>query len=183
MVQISELEVRQNNVDVEGTIIEIGETKTFNKFGRELRVADAVLKDDSGTIKLSLWNEDINKFKVGDKVKITNGYINEFQGEKQLTAGKFGKMEKIGEGEADSAVGEGQSQLSDETAETMAEDKAEDEAVEEAVEEKAPEGTSEEKVEEASEELEEAAEEPEEKSEEPEEKPSEEKPEESQEDF
>jgi len=159
MVQISELEVRQNNVDVEGTIVEIGETKTFNKFGRELRVADAVLKDDSGTIKLSLWNDDINKFKAGDKVKITNGYINEFQGEKQLTAGKFGKMEKIGESEADSAVEEGQASLSDETAETMAEDKAEDASVEEAVKEEAPEGTPEEKVEEASEELEEVAEE------------------------
>lgn len=155
MVQISELEVRQNNVDVEGTIVEIGETKTFNKFGRELRVADAVLKDDSGTIKLSLWNDDINRFKAGDKVKITNGYINEFQGEKQLTAGKFGKMEKLGEGEA----GSEQTGLSDETAETMAEDKAEDAAVEEAVEEEAPKGTSEEKVEEASEELEEASEE------------------------
>ncbi len=161
MSQISELEVRQNNVDVEGTIKEIGEVKTFNKFGRELRVADAVLEDDSGnSIKLSLWNEDINKFESGDKVKITNGYVNEFQGEKQLTAGKFGKIEKVGEGEVSSESSEaGQAQLSDETAETMAEDASEDTAVEEAVEEEAPEGTSKEAVEEASEVLEEAEEE------------------------
>ena len=93
MAKISELTVRQGNVDVEGTMKEIGEIKTFNKFGRELRVADAMLEDDSGTVKLSLWNDDVSKFKAGDKVKITNGYVNEFQGEKQLTAGKFGKME------------------------------------------------------------------------------------------
>ena len=99
MVKISELVVRQGNADVEGTIQEIGEIKTFNKFGRELRVADAILKDDSGSIKLTLWNDDATRFKSGDKVKISNGYVNEFQGEKQLTSGKFGNMEKIGEGE------------------------------------------------------------------------------------
>ena len=99
-MKISELEPRQGNVEVEGTIKEVGEVKTFNKFGRELRVADAILEDDSGTIKLSLWNDDATRFKSGDKIKIANGYVNEFQGEKQLTSGKFGKIEKLGEGEA-----------------------------------------------------------------------------------
>ncbi len=107
-MKISELTVRQGNVDVEGTIKEVGEIKTFNKFGRELRVADAILEDDSGTIKLSLWNDDAEKFKVGDKVKITNGYVNEFQGEKQLTAGKFGKMELAGEGSQEELSSEGE---------------------------------------------------------------------------
>jgi replication factor A1 len=42
---------------------------------------------------LTLWNQDIEKVKQGDTVRITNGYVNEFQGEKQLTTGKFGKLE------------------------------------------------------------------------------------------
>ncbi len=99
-MKISELFVRQGSVEVEGTIKEISETRTFNKFGKELKVADAILEDDSGTIKLTLWNDDIGKFKQGDKIKITNGYVNEYQGEKQLTSGKFGKMEKIGSGKS-----------------------------------------------------------------------------------
>ncbi len=165
-MKISELTTGQGNVDVEGTLSEVGEPKVFSKFGRELKVSNAILKDDSGNIKLTLWNEDVTKFKEGDVVKITNGYVNEFQGEPQLTAGKFGKMEKVGEGEASESAEEGdQAKLSDDTAETVAEDVAEDAAVEEAVKEEAPEGTSEEQVEEASEELEEAAEEPEEKKE------------------
>ncbi len=36
---------------------------------------------------------------VGDKVHITNGYVSEFQGEKQLTTGKFGKLEVVEKGE------------------------------------------------------------------------------------
>ncbi len=98
MVHIKELKSGQGNVDVEGVIKEVGEKRTFNKFGRNLVVVNAVLEDDSGNVKLSLWNDDANRFKEGDKIKITNGYVNEFQGEKQLTSGKFGKIEKVGEG-------------------------------------------------------------------------------------
>ena len=94
-MKIGDLRIRQAKVDVEGEITEIGEVKTFQKFGREGRVASATLKDESGKVTLSLWNDDVDKVKVGDKVKITNGYVNEFQGEKQLTAGRFGKLEVI----------------------------------------------------------------------------------------
>lgn len=108
-MKISELSVGQGNVDVEGTLKEIGETRTFNKFGRELSVANAILQDDSGSIKLTLWNDDVKRFKDGDKIKIVNGYVNEFQGEKQLTSGKFGKMEL--------ADGSGQAQLTEDSTE------------------------------------------------------------------
>ena len=38
---------------------------------------------------------DEDNLKAGDKIKVTNGYVNEFQGEMQLTAGKFGKLEVV----------------------------------------------------------------------------------------
>lgn len=95
-MKISELKTGQGNVDVEGVITEIGNTRVFNKFGKELKVADSILKDDSGNIKLTLWNDDIDRFKDGDSVRVVNGYVGEFQGEKQLTSGKFGRMEKLG---------------------------------------------------------------------------------------
>lgn len=95
MGKISELRVGQGNVEVSGEITELGNTRVFNKYGRELKVADAILKDDSGSIKLTLWNDDIMRFKEGDSVKVINGYVSEFQGEKQLTSGKFGRMEKV----------------------------------------------------------------------------------------
>ena len=92
-MKISELKVGQGSVEVEATVKSIEEPRTFNKFGREVKVTNALIEDDSGEIKLTLWNQDIDKVKEGSKVKITNGYVNEFQGEKQLTAGKFGKIE------------------------------------------------------------------------------------------
>jgi replication factor A1 len=94
-MKISELKTGQGRVEVEGVVKKISDTRVFNKYGKELKVADAILEDESGAVKLALWNEDITRINVGDKVKITNGFVNEFQSEKQLTAGKFGKIEII----------------------------------------------------------------------------------------
>ena len=95
MTNISEIKSGQPKIEVEGKIIDKEEPREFNKFGKAGRVCNATLKDSSGKIKLTLWNDEIDKVNVGDKVKITNGYCNEFQGEKQLTAGRFGKLEVI----------------------------------------------------------------------------------------
>ncbi|PIN77735.1 DNA-binding protein [Candidatus Woesearchaeota archaeon CG10_big_fil_rev_8_21_14_0_10_34_12] len=92
-MKISELTVGQGKVDVEAEVKSIEEPRSFNKFGKSISVANAMVTDGSGEIKLTLWNDDIDKVKAGSKVKITNGFVNEFQGEKQLTSGKFGKLE------------------------------------------------------------------------------------------
>ena len=94
-MKISELKVGQGKVDVEGVIQNIGDVRVFNKYGRDLKVANATLVSEGESITLSLWNEDIMKVKDGGKIKLCNGYVNEFQGEKQLSAGKFGKIEVI----------------------------------------------------------------------------------------
>ena len=83
-------------VDIELTVKDVGETKEFEKFGKKGRVCNATVTDEEGKeIKLTMWNEEIDTVKKGDKIKITNGYVNEFQGEMQLTAGRFGKLEVV----------------------------------------------------------------------------------------
>jgi replication factor A1 len=94
-MDIKDLEVRQGNVDVVVEVVDKGDVREFEKFGRTGKVCTATIKDDSGEIKLSLWNEQVDLVNVGDKVHITNGYVNEFQGEKQLTTGRLGKLEVL----------------------------------------------------------------------------------------
>jgi replication factor A1 len=94
-LKISDLKGELSRVDVEGEVIEKGETRTVNlRAGGTSTVADATIKDDSGTIKLSLWGEQINSVDVGDKVKIENGYTKAFRGEVQLNIGRYGKLTK-----------------------------------------------------------------------------------------
>ena len=94
-MKIKDIKAREGKIDIEGEIVKKDDIKEFEKFGNKGKVCNCVIKDDSGEINLTLWNDDCDKIKVGDKVKISNGYCNEFQGEKQVTAGKFGKLEVI----------------------------------------------------------------------------------------
>jgi replication factor A1 len=95
-MKISELKAGMRNVSVVAKIDSVGQPRTVNlKTGGTNTVADAVISDDSGSIKLSLWGEDISKIQTGDKVSIENGYINTFKGENSLSIGKFGKLKKI----------------------------------------------------------------------------------------
>ena len=96
-MEIKNLQARQTNVDIQLDVTEVGETRQFEKFGKPGRVATAQAKDSAGdSIKLTLWNEDIDKVKAGDKIELKNGYVSEWQGELQLTTGKFGSFEVIG---------------------------------------------------------------------------------------
>ena len=93
-MKISEIGVG-GKIEVEGTIKSMEEPKIFNKYGKDLKLVNAMLEDDSGSIKLTLWNDEAEKVTEGSKVKIVNGYCSEFRGDKQLSAGKFGKLEVL----------------------------------------------------------------------------------------
>jgi len=95
MVEIKELKPKQGKVEITAEVLEIGSSREFNVKGASGRVANAVIKDETGKIKLTLWNDEIDKIKVGNKIKIVNGYVNEWKGEMQLMAGRFGHIDVI----------------------------------------------------------------------------------------
>ena len=94
MVAIKELSDGMKRVSVEAQVVEKGDVREVkSKFKDETyRIVDAVLADESGSVKLTLWNEQIDMVNVGDKIKIDNGYVTSFKGEIQLNVGKFGKL-------------------------------------------------------------------------------------------
>ena len=91
-MKIAEINMNSRGVTITAKVESKSEVRNVNtKFGQNT-VADAVIEDDSGNIKLVLWGEEIDKIKVGDRVKIENGFVKEWNGELQLSVGKFGKM-------------------------------------------------------------------------------------------
>ena len=94
-MKISELTPGTGNVDLEAEVASVETPREVNKNGRVLRVANVTLKDDSGTIVLTLWNDNIDKVQEGAKVRISNGYVNTWQDKTQLTLGKFGKIDVV----------------------------------------------------------------------------------------
>jgi len=99
-MEIKDLQARMGNVEVTLEIVEKGEAREFEKFGKTGRVCNAEAQDSSGKIKITLWNEDIDKVNVGDKVQIKNGWVGEYQGELQLSTGKFGSLEVLGKSDS-----------------------------------------------------------------------------------
>lgn len=79
-------------VNIQARVAEKSDTREVtSKFkDQTYRVATVTIADETGTVKLTLWNDQIEMVKVNDTVKIENGYVTSFRGEIQLNVGKFG---------------------------------------------------------------------------------------------
>lgn len=92
-MKIIDLKPKTGNVELIATVTHVDEPREFDKAGSKGRVAKATIKDETGTCKLTLWNEQIDDIRQGEKVKITSGWADEYKGEMQVSAGKFGRIE------------------------------------------------------------------------------------------
>jgi replication factor A1 len=93
-LNIKDLSNGMKRVSVEAKVVEKGNPReVMSRYKDEsYKVADAMVADETGSIKLTLWNEQIDQVEVGNTVRIENGYVTSFKGEIQLNVGKFGKM-------------------------------------------------------------------------------------------
>ncbi|MGD9130479.1 MAG: OB-fold nucleic acid binding domain-containing protein [Candidatus Bathyarchaeota archaeon] len=96
-MKISDIKEGDSEINIEAEVTEKSYARQVrSKYGyRPLMVADATLKDETGRITLTLWNEQISQVTVGDKVKIENGYAKSFRNVLQLSTGKYGKITVI----------------------------------------------------------------------------------------
>jgi replication factor A1 len=94
LTDIKDLQDGMKRVSVEAKVVEKGDAREVkSRFKDETyRIVDAVIADETGSVKLTLWNEQIEQINVGDNVKVDNGYVTSFKGEIQLNVGKFGKL-------------------------------------------------------------------------------------------
>ena len=93
-MNIKDLRNGMKRVDVEAKVVEKGDPREVTSRYKDetYKVADAVVADDTGSIKLTLWNEQIDQVNVNDTIKVENGYVTSFKGEIQLNVGKYGKL-------------------------------------------------------------------------------------------
>lgn len=94
-MEVKDIQANSGNIDLVLQVVDKEEPRSFEKFGKQGRVCNAKVKDETGEVKMTLWNDDIEKVNVGDKIHLKNGWCSEYQGERQLSAGKFGKIEIV----------------------------------------------------------------------------------------
>jgi replication factor A1 len=77
------------------TVVRKEAVREFNKYGKSGRVCTCIIKDASGEMELTLWNNDTDLVEEGEKIKITDGWVKEWNGKMQISTGKNGKIEKL----------------------------------------------------------------------------------------
>ena len=85
-----------SNATIEATITAVSPVRDVTTSRGPSRVADATLQDETGTITLTLWGDDITRYSVGQKVKITDGWVKDFRGKLQISMGRSGRIEVVG---------------------------------------------------------------------------------------
>jgi len=91
--QIKDLRIGMKCVSLKAEVVEVSDTSfVVTRFGNYASVANALISDETGKIRLCLWNEQIKSVSVGDTVQVENARISAFRGEKQLRVGKSGNL-------------------------------------------------------------------------------------------
>ncbi len=94
MTGIATLRANQN-ATIEATITAISAVRDVTTSRGASQVADATLQDETGTITLTLWGEDTKRYSVGQKVRITDGWVKDFRGKLQVSMGRTGTIATV----------------------------------------------------------------------------------------
>ena len=93
---IRDLRTGMRHVNLKAKILEVAEPKhVFTRYGNHASFAKASIADETGTIKLCLWNGQIGSVSAGDTVQIENARVSRFRGESQLSLGKNGTLSNV----------------------------------------------------------------------------------------
>jgi len=95
LTKVRDLTPNSKQVNVLAKVISVGEAKeVMGKFGDPRKVCEAVVGDDTATIILSLWNEQIGSIAKDEVILVDNGYVSLVRGHMRLNVGRYGNLTK-----------------------------------------------------------------------------------------
>jgi replication factor A1 len=96
---IDALTMGQSDVDVRGVVLDTDSIRTFDRDdGSEGRVANLTIGDETGRIRVTLWDERADRaeeIEPGTAVEIVDGYVREREGSLELHVGDQGAVDEI----------------------------------------------------------------------------------------
>jgi replication factor A1 len=89
----------QSDVALTGQVLDTGEVRTFDRDdGSEGQVANITLGDETGRIRVTLWDERApraEELSPGTTVEIADGYVRERDGDIELHVGDRGRVDEV----------------------------------------------------------------------------------------
>jgi replication factor A1 len=102
-MKVESLKPSFRNVNLVVKIVNIGSSRSLfsRRSRRQHTLADAFVGDETGSVVMTLWDDQIGKFKAGDVVEMKDGYTSLYKGSLRLNVGRTGSIEKV-----DAQIGE-----------------------------------------------------------------------------
>ena len=95
LTKVRDLTPSSKQVNVHAKVMNVGEGKeVMGKYGDARKVAEAVIGDETATIILSLWNEQIGSIAKDEIILVDNGYVSLVRGHMRLNVGRYGNLNK-----------------------------------------------------------------------------------------
>ncbi|PMP60527.1 MAG: single-stranded DNA-binding protein [Caldisphaera sp.] len=90
-LKVNELAPKSAVEEISVKVVKISEPRNvYGKDGMSHKVSDVLVGDESGTIIMTLWDNNINKVKEGESIKVQNAYVSTFKGSMRLSLNKNG---------------------------------------------------------------------------------------------
>lgn len=95
-MKVESLKPNFRNVDLIVKVVSIGSSKVLfsQRDRRQHTLTEVFVGDETGSVLMTLWDDQIRKIKVGEVIEIRNGYTTLYRGSLRLNAGRNGIMEK-----------------------------------------------------------------------------------------
>ncbi len=90
---VRDLRAGMKHVNLKAEVLEIPKpAQVHTQFGNTVMVVNASIGDETGKIKLCLWEGQIASINLGDNIELRNAQVCVFRGERQLRLGKNGAL-------------------------------------------------------------------------------------------
>jgi replication factor A1 len=94
--KIGDLKAGMKKVSLKVEVLEIPKSRlVYTRYGTTACVSNTLIRDETGSMKMSLWNHQISMVRKGDMVDVKNGEVAWFSGERQLRLGRSGSLSVI----------------------------------------------------------------------------------------
>lgn len=91
-ILVQDLRHGMKKVTVEAEVLETPKPSLIHTYRINAMVTNALIADETGKIKLCLWNEQANSVVEGDTIQIKNAHVSTFKGERMLQLGRTGTI-------------------------------------------------------------------------------------------
>ncbi|MCE4599269.1 MAG: OB-fold nucleic acid binding domain-containing protein [Desulfurococcales archaeon] len=102
-LKVSNLKEGMDNVSITGRVLSASEPKIIQTRKGPRRISEAVIGDESGRVKTTLWGKHAGTLQEGEAVEIKGAWTTSYRGEVQLNVGFKGEITRVDDTQAPEA--------------------------------------------------------------------------------